>query len=105
MRPRSPGRPSRPSGSVFSRDISTLRVVQAQLDRLVASSDNGGSMTQTIEEPAVQTSPVPTLASERGRLAYIDGLRGLAMLWVLSYHCWVHTIGRPIPVSVGRRHL
>jgi peptidoglycan/LPS O-acetylase OafA/YrhL len=40
-----------------------------------------------------------------GRLPFIDGLRGLAMLMVLAYHCWVHTIRVPIAVPVGHWHL
>src|SRR2546421_594614 len=63
------------------------------------------SMTQTADRPTFETRSPNPLPYERGRLPFIDGLRGLAMLWVLVYHCWVHTVRTPIPVSVGARHL
>ena len=34
------------------------------------------------------------------RLLYVDGLRGLGMLMVLTYHCWVHPVGVPVRVPL-----
>ncbi|HLB77009.1 MAG TPA: acyltransferase [Candidatus Dormibacteraeota bacterium] len=59
-------------------------------------------MTQTVAAPSPGLPRGETLPARGGRLPFIDRLRGLAMLMVMAYHCWVHTIRSPIAVPVGR---
>jgi peptidoglycan/LPS O-acetylase OafA/YrhL len=45
-------------------------------------------------------SRAPTPASERGRLVGLDGIRGLAALYVLVFHCWLLTF-HGFPANTG----
>jgi peptidoglycan/LPS O-acetylase OafA/YrhL len=62
-------------------------------------------MTQIEAAPGLKLDTGEARSVSAGRLPFIDGLRGLAMLMVLTYHCWVHTIQAPIPVRIARWHL
>src|SRR5437763_10757639 len=69
--------------------------------------DTRRSVTMSATAPAPAQVPAPhegpPLPGQR--LPFIDGLRGLAVAMVLTYHCWVHTIQAPIQVPVGRWYL
>jgi peptidoglycan/LPS O-acetylase OafA/YrhL len=62
-------------------------------------------MIHSSPTPVVETALAKEGVSVHKRLAFIDGLRGVAMLSVLAYHCWVHTIRAPVPLALGHRHL
>jgi peptidoglycan/LPS O-acetylase OafA/YrhL len=47
-----------------------------------------------------QPDAAPTRPSDRGRLAGLDGLRGLAALYVVMFHCWLYTVPR-FPANPG----
>jgi peptidoglycan/LPS O-acetylase OafA/YrhL len=55
--------------------------------------------------PSPAGGPQPSAPVISGRLPFIDGLRGVAMLMVLVNHCWYFTVGKAIPLSIGRRQI
>jgi peptidoglycan/LPS O-acetylase OafA/YrhL len=46
------------------------------------------------------TEPAADRSTDRGRVAGLDGLRGLAALYVVLFHCWLLTF-RGFPVNTG----
>lgn len=55
--------------------------------------------------PSPVAEAQPPSPTSTGRLPFIDGLRGVAMLMVLVNHCWYFTVGKAVPLSIGRRQV
>jgi peptidoglycan/LPS O-acetylase OafA/YrhL len=62
-------------------------------------------MSPITAAPLTSRGPNEARAAVRGRLPFVDGLRGVAMLMVLTYHCWVHTIQAPLLIPISRWHV
>jgi peptidoglycan/LPS O-acetylase OafA/YrhL len=51
-------------------------------------------------EPGSAPAAEPIRSALPGRLPFVDGLRGLAMLMVLAFHCWF-CLGIRLPITLG----